>query len=1014
MNRYNNTSKSFKIICKINNIFANKIKISFEMTKNITSVFITLLFSTLSFSQTREDVTKITKNYNLKIIQNKITDFKNSQESERTKALEAAKISGWPVFIKGKNGSIQELMGLTPDGFPIYYATTNVNAAKSTRANFLNTGGAMGLNLDGQGMVARVWDGGTVRRSHNGFGGRVTTVDDPTGTTYSDHGTHVTGTILALPWNIASNGIKGMATSATARTFYWDNDKSEALSEALGGMLLSNHSYGVPIVSSNSTLPPWYIGAYTSASRDWDEIAYLSPYYLPVMSAGNDGLTNANTNPIAIGYDKLTGNKTAKNSLIVANSNDAAINFLGNLTSVTINTSSSQGPTDDRRIKPDITGNGTDVTSTVATSNTATDTYTGTSMASPNVMGTLLLVQQHYKNLTNGFMKAATLKGLACHTADDAGVTGPDVKFGWGLLNAKKAVETLTKNGLTTWVSEENLSQGQTYTMTIKSNGGSTNPLIASISWTDLPGIANQGNQPINDSTPVLINDLDIRISKDGATFYPWKLESDPSVLATRSGDNNVDNIEQIKIDNPIAGNYIITVTHKGNLVNNNQDFSLVVTGISSDFSISSKSDDLILCSDQNAVYTFDYKQTGSTTTNFTSFYLPNGAFANFNPSSLSANGTVIMTISGLANVQAGDYSVGIVGNNGLETETRLKQLKVYSNVFQPVVLANPSNGQNTIPTTVNLEWIADLNTEFYNLQIATSSDFSALFADITLSKNNYLINGLNEETTYYWRVLPSNRCGNSIVSEATVNSFQTGHLTCGYTFTATDFSNATIATTENSVGFVPVTVTGGILIGDLNVSLNITHTYIQDMIYYLEGPAAIGSPVIILFQEPCGDNDDINCTLDDAGIQYTCGATSPSIYGTVKPFENLSKLNNKIADGEWILRTVDAYNGDGGVINSFSLSICNIQQTLEIQNNKLEALKVYPNPAKENFNVEMPKQITGETNFYLYDIQGRNVFDKKSSNLIETINIENLSKGIYILKVENEKVQKTIKIIKE
>lgn len=985
------------------------------MRKNLLFQCFLFLLSTFSFAQTKEDISKITKNYDFEKIQSKVIELKKSQETQKIKALESAKKNGWPIFIKGKNGSIQELMSLSPDGFPIYYATTNVNAAKSTRTNFLNTGGALGLNLDGQGMVARVWDGGTVRRSHNGFGGRVTTVDDPTGTTYSDHGTHVTGTILAKPWNSSSNGIKGMATFATARTFYWDNDESEALSEALNGMLLSNHSYGVPIVSTSSTLPAWYIGAYTSAARAWDEIAYLSPYYLPVMSAGNDGTTTANTNPIAAGYDKLTGNKTAKNSLIVANANDATINFVGTLTSVTINTSSSQGPTDDRRIKPDITGNGTDVTSTVATSNTATDTYTGTSMASPNVTGTLLLLQQYYKDLTNSFMKAATLKALACHTADDAGVAGPDVKFGWGLLNAKKAAETLTKNGLTSWVSEENLSQGQTYTIAVKSNGGTSNPLIASIAWTDLPGIANQGNQPVNDPTPVLVNDLDIRITKDGATFYPWRLESNPSTLATRLGDNNVDNIEQIKIDNPIAGDYVITVTHKGALVNNNQNFSLVITGISSDFSLSSKSDDLILCSDQNAIYTFDYKEIGTMTTNFTATGLPNGAIANFSPNSLSANGIVTMTISGLSNIQAGTYFVGIVGNNGTEIETRLKQLKVYSTTFQPIVLTSPTNGQDTIPTTVNLVWNPDVSAEVYKLQISNSADFSNLFSEVTVSQNSFLISGLIEDTTYYWRILPSNRCGNSIASGATIYNFKTGHLTCGYTFIATDFSNAIIGTTANSIATVPVTVSGGILIGDLNVSFNMTHTYIQDATYYLQGPAAIGSPQIILFKEPCADNDDINCTLDDAGVAFTCGATSPSISGIVKPFEYLSDLNNKIADGEWTLRIVDAYDGDGGVINGFSLSVCSIQQSLlGTQTNQLSSIKVYPNPTKSYININLPDEIIGETTFNLFDIQGRTVLNKKSSNRIETLGIEHLSRGVYLLSIENDKNKKTIKIVKE
>jgi subtilisin-like proprotein convertase family protein len=972
-----------------------------------------VFFCSFSFSQTKEDVAKITKDYDVEKIQQKITYFQKLEETERAKAIAVANKNGWPIIIKGENGSFQELMKLTPDGFPIYYATTNVAAARSTRANFLNTGGGLGLTLDGQGMVARVWDGGTVRRSHSGFGGRVTTVDDVSGTTYSDHGTHVTGTIIALPWNAGSAGVKGMATLATARTFYWDNDESEALSEVLGGMLISNHSYGVPITNGTTSLPAWYIGAYTDAAQGWDEIAYLSPYYLAVMSAGNDGTNNNNTNPIASGYDKLTGNKTSKNTLIVANANDAIINADGSLSSVSINTSSSQGPTDDRRIKPDITGNGTGLTSTISTSNTATASYTGTSMASPNVAGTLLLVQQHHKNVTNSFMKSATLRGLACHTADDAGNAGPDAKFGWGLLNAKKAVETITGNGISSWISEETLTQGQTYTMTVKSNGGASNPLIASITWTDLPGVANIGNQPVNDPTPVLVNDLDIRVTKDGTTtFYPWKLQSSPSALAVRTGDNNVDNIEIIKIDAPTAGDYVITITHKGTLVTGAQNYSLIVTGIVSNFSLTPKSDDLIVCSNQDAVYTFDYKQSGTFTTNFSATGLPSGAVATFSPTSLSANGTVIMTISGLASVQPGSYSVGIIGNNGTEIETRLKQLRVYSATFQPTVLTTPATSVTTLPTTVNFVWNSNVNAELYNLQISTQSNFSTLFTNVTISQSNYLVTGLSEETTYYWRVIPSNRCGVAASSAAVVNNFQTGKLTCGYTFTGTDFSNATIGTAANSIATIPIVVTGGLLVGDLNVSLDLTHTYIQDMTYYLIGPASIGSPVVMLFNEPCGDNDGINCVLDDSGVPFTCGATTPSITGTVKPYENLSNFNNMIADGTWTLKVIDAYNGDGGVINAVSLSICNLEQALNTPTNALAEIKVYPNPAKGFVNIDLAADTFGESTFVMYDVQGRQVISKKSSNAIEVLNIENLSEGIYMLTIENDLGKTTRKVV--
>ena len=967
-------------------------------------------FCAFSFSQTKEDVAKIIKEYDVEKIQQKITYFEKLEESEKAKAIAAANKNGWPITIKGDDGSFQELMKLTPDGFPIYYSTTNVNAAKSTRANFLNTGGGLGLTLDGQGMVARVWDGGTVRRSHNGFTGRVTTVDNPSGTTYSDHATHVTGTMIALPWNFTSAGVKGMASAATARTFYWDNDESEALSEVLLGMVISNHSYGVPIGTGTSILPAWYIGAYTDDARNWDEIAYLSPYYLPVMSAGNDGTSNNNSNPIAANYDKLNGNKTAKNSLIVANAQDAAINTDGSLSSVSINSSSSQGPTDDRRIKPDITGNGTGVTSTISTSNTATASYSGTSMAGPNVAGTLLLVQQHHKNLTNSFMKSATLRGLACHTADDAGNAGPDAKFGWGLLNAKKAVETITGNGLISWISENKLAQGQTYTMSVKSDG--TTPLMASITWTDLPGEANNGNNGDNFSKPVLVNDLDIRVTKDGITYFPWKLQASPSALAIRTEDNNVDNIEVVKIDTPTAGEYVITISHKGTLQTGIQNYSLIATGIISDFAITAKSDDLILCSNQNAVYTFDYKQLGTMNTTFSAVGLPIGATATFSPTSLSQNGTVTMTISGLAAVQPGLYSVGISGSNGIEIETRFKQLRVFSSTFQPAVLASPINNVNSVATASLFSWNNDVNAETYNLQVSTQSNFATFQSNITTAGTSYLITGLTPETKYYWRVIATNRCATASATSATVNNFRTGKVSCGNIFAATDFTNATVATTANSSATVPIFVTGGLTIGDINVTLDITHSYIQDMKYYLEGPAAIGSPIITLFEEPCGNNQNIVCTLDDDGVDFTCETGQPSITGTVKPKENLAAFNNLPADGTWILRVVDPYNGDGGVINSVSLSICNIEESLKTQSVNLASIKVYPNPTKGIINIDSSGSTADNTTYELFDVQGRKVISKVSSNTIEILNVENLSDGIYMLTIQNSLGKTNKKIV--
>lgn len=972
------------------------------------SLFFFLIYTSF-YAQTKDDVVEITRMYDKSLMEEKIVEFKTIERKRKLEALKKAKIEGWSEFYSDSLGNIKELIAITKDGFPLYQSTLNAAAALSTRTNHLHTGGSLGLDLNGQNMTARVWDGGTVRRTHNLFGGRVATVDDPVSTSnYIQHATHVTGTVIAGN-NVAST--KGMAFQANARTFNWTDDESEAVSEALLGMLVSNHSYGIPVTGNTGTLPTWFIGAYSSDARNWDEICFLAPYFLPVMSAGNDGNDNSNPNPLGFGYDKLTSNKTAKNVLIVANAQDASVATNGDLLSVQINSSSSQGPTDDNRIKPDVTGNGTSVLSASSANNSATATLTGTSMASPNVAGTLLLLQQHYKNLTNNFMLASTLRGLACHTADDAGLEGPDPIFGWGLLNAKKAAETLSNNGLNSWVSEENLSQADVFTKVVRASGNE--PLVASITWTDRPGVANLGDLPENDSTPALVNNLDIRITDSQSQIsYPWKLAAFPFFPAERNSDNNVDNVELIRIDNPSAGDYTITVTHKNNLVGGSQDYSLIVTGVTSNFSLISKSPDLELCANQTATYTFDYKQVGAFTTNFSAVNLPSGANVSFSPTSLSSNGTVIMTISNLGNVAPGLHSIGIKGDNGLETEIRTKKLLLYNSVFQNINLISPSNFQFGVAPSVILNWEEDLNAENYNIQLSTTNDFQSLIVNANVSTNTFSVTGLSSATDYYWRVTPSNRCGIGLPNNAIVYKFQTGEIVCGLSFSATDFSNANIATISNSSASVPIEVTGGFTIGDLNVILNISHTYIQDFSVTLTGPPAIGSPIVTLFDQPCGDNDDINCTLDDNGFPFTCSTISPAISGIVKPFSDLSNFNGLIADGTWILDVIDPFNGDGGSINSVTLSFCSLQLPLSLNEYDISNINIYPNPAKNIVNINMNDISANEVLFSLIDMQGRVVLEKKSINNNEVLNIDGFSDGLYILNIIADNFNTSRKLI--
>ena len=536
---------------------------------------LTVSISLTTFSQTEAQKQRIISKYNSTLLNQLSNDFSDVFTSQKQSVLNQAKRRNLAISLTLKDGSYAELQRFDANGTPIYYQTYNVDAARSTRADHLNIGGSTGFNLDGQDMTAHVWDGGHARVTHqeyqNSGSSRVTLMDVASeGLDLNFHAAHVTGTIMAS--GVVPNA-KGMAPKGNVEGYKWNNDKAEATAAAAQGMLVSNHSYGFRA----DNLPDYYFGAYIGESRIWDVIQYNAPYYLMVVAAGNDGNASWNGSPLDPAnprFDKLTGHSTSKNNLVVANGQDANVSEDGELISVIINSGSSQGPTDDLRIKPDITGNGTGVFSTFASGDAAYNSISGTSMASPNVAGSALLLQQHANNLFGNYMRSATLKGLILHTADDAGIEGPDNNFGWGLMNSKRAAETLSQKDNGAVVNELSLFPGQTYTLEVQSND--VDALLASISWTDPAGVATT---QVNSDEARLVNDLDISLEQTGTEYLPWRLTG---VITNEKANNSKDPFERVDIENA-TGTYTISVTHKGNLTNAQQNFTLIVTGLNAE-----------------------------------------------------------------------------------------------------------------------------------------------------------------------------------------------------------------------------------------------------------------------------------------------------------------------------------------------------------------------------------------------------------------------------------------------
>jgi len=596
------------------------------MTKRRTLPILFLSFLLLSALVTRAQV--ITNRAALQ----KASEIRATQESEiRRIVLARAKEKGWPLTLRNKKGRLAYLRAVNDRGFPVYITTTdNIISAATIRTNQLWNGGSTGLNLSGSasnmtGKIA-VWDEGKVRSTHVELTGRINQVDNSA--TLSDHSTHVAGTMIAAGVNPVAKGMSYGTHQLLAYDF--DNDQSEMMSAAANGLLISNHSYAIIAgwyYNSGQSRWEWYgdpgdsvdvsFGLYDADTQGWDSIAYNAPHYLITKASGNNRTENGpavgqsyyrmNASHVWTkttrgaagtstgvsnndGYEIIATYGGAKNILTIGAVNPIPGGYT-QPSDVVLADFSSWGPSGDGRIKPDLVADGINVLSSISTADNAYDIFSGTSMATPAAAGSAFLLQELYSRLHGGaanFMRAATLKGLLIHTADEAGLyPGPDYKFGWGLINMQKAASVITsdtsaaRDQMIVENSLDNTTHGAD-SITVVASG--KQPLTATISWTDPAGTpATNITANFQDTVRKLVNDLDIRITDlaGGNTYLPWILDPKNRPAAATTGDNIRDNVEKIEVDSLIPGkSYKIKVSHKGTLARSGQAYSLLVSGV--------------------------------------------------------------------------------------------------------------------------------------------------------------------------------------------------------------------------------------------------------------------------------------------------------------------------------------------------------------------------------------------------------------------------------------------------
>lgn len=176
--------------------------------------------------------------------------------------------------------------------------------------------------------------------------------------------------------------------------------------------------------------------------------------------------------------------------------------------------------------------------------------------------------------------------------------------------------------------------------------------------------------------------------------------------------------------------------------------------------------------------------------------------------------------------------------------------------------------------------------------------------------------------------------CNGSATSAVTFVTTNNGLISSGGTQTA---SSGTIsvsipdASTTGVTNVIPVTLPTGAVISNVRVTLNMTHTWISDMVINLKAP---NGQILNLFEEHGGSGDNlVNTVVSSTGTTSFASGSAP-FTGTfaataaigVGPTGNVSTAANFAAlystpNGNWTLSLQDLYLGDLGTLTGWSIS---------------------------------------------------------------------------------------------
>jgi hypothetical protein len=453
--------------------------------------------------------------------------------------------------------------------------------------------------IDGSGVTISIVDDG-VEANHPDLTGRVTKISagPTTEGTPQGHGTHVAGIVGGAGATLGPLGrirdedglLYGIGVAPAVRMI---DQPAIQLQNTVGGLgnfpPPSFEVYTQPSVRAGAIgwNASWTDGGgagagYTARAanldaltRDADTGTAGNQAYTFVFSAGNSGSGSGS---------RITSPKEAKNIIAVASSRGHRAGDVG-----TISSFSSRGFAVDGRVVPTVAAPGEAImsarapTGALCTTSPPLDTgfalystCSGTSMASPQVAGSVALIHDWWSDVhgPDASPSPAMAKALLVNTATDLKARDiPNRHEGWGRVNLKALFDPSTSR----FDFDQDVvltDPGTTHDLSI-SAADPTRPLRVTLAWTDAAGAPG--------AETALVNDLDLTLTAADGTAYLGNSFAEGRSIAGGEADR-LNNVENVFLDAP-SGSYTVSVSAfnlpadgvPGTGDQTDQDFALVI-----------------------------------------------------------------------------------------------------------------------------------------------------------------------------------------------------------------------------------------------------------------------------------------------------------------------------------------------------------------------------------------------------------------------------------------------------